>query len=53
MSLILWEGELTVLIDHTEDEYEYDNLYDDKPNCCPSCSKEMSYPECVSGCSLL
>jgi len=43
----------TVLINHNDDEYEYDNLYNDKPNCCQSCSNEMIYPECVSGCSLL
>lgn len=52
-----WSGEWecltcgTVRVDHSEDEYEYDALYNDRPDYCKACDGD-TYPSCVDGCPL-
>ena len=52
-----WSGEWecpkcgTVRVDHSEDEYEYDSLYNDRPDYCKACDGD-TYPSCVDGCPL-
>ena len=40
-----------IRVNHGSDEYEYDNLYNGRPNYCKSCDGDM-YPICIDGCPL-
>lgn len=40
-----------VTVDHSQDEYEYENLYNDRPDYCNACDGD-TYPLCLDGCPL-
>ena len=52
-----WPGEWEcpkcgiVLVDHSQDEYEYESLYSDRPDYCNTCDSN-TYPSCMDGCSV-
>ncbi len=37
---------------HHEEEDDYDELYEEKPECCIACDGD-TYPDCMGGCPLI